>query len=86
MSIFLPILPHLGTQAYGKDCKSIWAQFWSFLNPYCAYGPHIDHNLKVYYLSVESAKKWTMILDSFHFFNFFSDRVIFRHFRPLGGV
>ena len=45
----------------------------------------MDHNPEVYYLSVESAKKWTLIIDSVQFFDFFSFKVIFCHFRPLGG-
>ena len=64
--------------------------FWPFLTPYCAlhwaHGPHMDHNPEVYYLSVESAKKWTLIIDSVQFFNLFSFTVVFSHFYPLGGL
>ena len=45
----------------------------------------MDHNPEVYYVSAESAKKWTLIIVSVQFFDFFSFKVIFRHFRPLGG-
>ena len=46
----------------------------------------MDHNNEVYYLSVESAKKWTLIIDSVQFFDFFSFTVIFIHFQPLRGL
>ena len=51
------------------------------MTTYCAshwaHGPHIDHNPKVYDLSVESAKKWTLIIDSVQFFDIFSFIAIF---------
>ena len=66
-----------------------WDHFWPFLTLYCAsdwaHGPHLDHHLEVYYLSVESAKKWTLIIDSVQFFDFFSFKLIFCRFRTLGG-
>jgi len=45
----------------------------------------MDHNPEVYYVSAESAKKWTLIIVSVQFFDFFFFKVIFRHFRPFGG-
>ena len=69
---------------------SIFGPFWPFLTPYCAshwaHGPHTEHNPEVYYLSVESAKKWTLIIDSVQYFDFSSFAVIFSHFQPLGGL
>ena len=66
-----------------------WDHFWPFLTLYCAsdwaHGPHLDHHLEVYYLSVESPKKWTLIIDSVQFFDVFSFMVIFSHFGSLGG-
>ena len=46
----------------------------------------MDLNNEVYYLSVESAKKWTLIIDSVQFFDFFSFMVIFSRFQPLRGL
>ena len=72
-----------------SHCKYFWGHFWPFLTPHCAsnwaQGPHMDLNPEVYYLSVESAKQWTLIIDSVQFFDFFSFKVIFSHFGPLGG-
>ena len=45
----------------------------------------MDPNPEFYYLSEESAKKWTLIIDSVQFFDFYSSMVIFSHFGPLGG-
>ena len=56
-------------------CGSNWAQ-----------GPHMDLNPEVYYLSVESAKKRTLIIYSGHFFYFFYFVVIFSHFGLWGGL
>ena len=62
----------------------------SFLTPYCAshwsHGPHMDHNPEIYYLSVESPKKWTLIFDSLQCFDFFFFMVIFCNFGPLEGA
>ena len=44
----------------------------------------MDLNPEVYYLSVESVKKWTLIIDSGHFFDFFYFMVIFSHFGLWG--
>ena len=46
----------------------------------------MDPNPKFYYLSGDSAKKWTLIIDSVQFFDFYSSMVIFSHFGPLGGL
>ena len=58
--------------------------FGLILPPYCAshwaHGPHMDHNPEVNYLSVESAKKSTLIIDSVQLFDFFSFMVIFNSF------
>ena len=55
--------------------RHFFAHFWPFLTPHCgsnwAQGPHMDLNPEVYYLRVESAKNWTLIIDSGHFFDFF---------------
>ena len=48
--------------------------FWPFLTPHyaymCAQGPYMDLNPEFYYLSIESAKKWTLFIDSVPFFQF----------------
>ena len=44
----------------------------------------MDHNPEVYYLTVESAKNWTLIIDSVQFFYFVSFMIIFSHFGSLG--
>ena len=43
-------------------------------------------NPEVVYLSVESAKKWTLIIDSVQFIDFFFFMVTFSLFKPLGGL
>ena len=49
--------------------------FWPFLTPHyaymCAQGPHMDLNPEFYNLTVESAKKRSLFIDSFNFFQFF---------------
>ena len=45
----------------------------------------MDLNLEVYHLTVGSSKKRTLMIDSVHFFLFFTFMVIFSHFGPLGG-
>ena len=71
-------------QLFHFHYKSISAQFWSFLTPHWAsnwvQGLHMDLNLEVYYLSVESAKKRTLIIDAVYCFDFLSFMVIFSHF------
>ena len=48
--------------------------FCPFLTPHyaymCAQGPYMDLNPEFYYLSIESAKKWTLFIDSVPFFQF----------------
>ena len=44
------------------------ASFDPYSGSHWAQGPHMDHNPEVYYMSIESAKKWTLIIDSVHFF------------------
>ena len=61
---FSPFLTFLGTF------------FWRFLTPHYAFmsaqGPHMDLNPESYPLSVESAKKQILFIDSFNFFQFFA--------------
>ena len=60
------------------------ASFDPYSGSHWAQGPHMDHNPEVYYISIESAKKWTLIIDCVHFF-LFHIMVIFSHTVPLGG-
>ena len=64
-----------------SHCNFFWGHFCPFLTPHCASNwaqdPHVDLNPEVYYLSVESAKKWTLIIDPVQFFNFFPFHSLF---------
>ena len=69
-----------------SHCKCFWAHFWPFLTPYnapnWAHGSYMDLNTMVYYLSEDSAIKFTLIIYSVQCLSIF---LCYGHFEPLGG-